>query len=80
MLTNDQMTPNRFLTWAVARKKISFIQYHLAKGRTIHVCTYTKATAYKAKHANMFKATKDGAFVQSGKSWLCINHCAIRVT
>ena len=78
MITNDQMKPNRFARWANARKRVSFIVSNLNAGKTVQLTTYTKATRYNAKHINMFKATKFGAFVQSGKSWLCIDGVDVR--
>lgn len=78
MLTNDQMKPNRFARWAKARKRVSFIVSNLQAGKTVQITTYTKATRYTAKHINMFKATKSGAFVQSGKNWLCIDGVDVR--
>lgn len=78
-MTNDEMKANRFARWAKARKTVAAIKEQLAKGRTVQITTYTKAVRYKAVHAEMFKATRNGAFVQRGKSWDCIDYCAIRV-
>ena len=57
-MTNEQMKANRFLTWHKARKLVAKIQANLAAGRTVQIGTCTKATNYKAKHVDMFKATK----------------------
>ena len=78
MLTNDQMIAGRFARWAEARKKIAWIKEHLAAGHTVQLTTYTKCTRYKAKHMDMFKATKSGAYVQRGTAWDCIDGCDIR--
>jgi hypothetical protein len=51
----------------------------MAEGRTVYLCTMTKATKLTSKHINMVKAAKNGAFVQSGKNWLCIDGCGIKV-
>jgi len=77
-MTNDQMKANRFARWANARKRIAFIVSNLQAGKTVQLTTYTKATRYTAKHIEMFKATKSGAFVQSGKNWLCIDGVDVR--
>lgn len=73
MLTNAQMKAGRYATWANARKKVAWIQAQLAKGNTVQITTYTRATRYTAKHASMFKATKTGAYVQRGKAWDCFD-------
>ena len=78
-LTNEQMKPNRFLRWHKARKKIAAIKAHLSQGHTVQIGTMTHATNYKAKHIDMFKATRSGAYVQRGKSWDCIDFCKISV-
>jgi hypothetical protein len=77
-LTNSQMTAGRFLRYARARKRVAWIKAQLAAGRIVQVTTYTKATRYAARQANMFTATKTGAFVQRGKSRDCIDLCDLR--
>jgi len=79
MLTNDQMTANRFARWAKARHKLALITDHLTTGRTVVVSTYTKATKYDARHVAMFKATRTGLYVRRGKAWDCIDGCTVRV-
>lgn len=78
MLTNEQMTPNRFGRWASARKRVAWIQARLAEGRTVYVCTMTRQTAYTSKHADWFKATKSGAYVRQGKGYVCIDPCGLQ--
>lgn len=78
MLTNQDMTPNRFLRWHKARQRIAWIKARLAEGATVQLTTYTRATRYTAKHAEMFRATKTGALVQRGKRWDCIDGCDVR--
>jgi hypothetical protein len=39
----------------------------------------TKVTKLTSKHIGMVKAAKNGAYVQSGKSWVCIDGCSIKV-
>ena len=77
MLPNSAMKPNRFLTMHVARKRIAWIKAQLGAGRDVYVSTYLRHTKYQPKHADMFKAFKNGAFVQRGKSWDCIDGCKI---
>jgi len=70
MITNDQMLAGRFARWAQARKRHAWILARLAEGRTVYLRTHLRCTAYKARHAEMFKATKSGFYVQSGRSWV----------
>lgn len=77
-MTNEQMKPNRFLRWAKARKRIAWIKAQLGAGKTVQVATALKATRYTAKHLDMFKAARNGAFVQRGKNWDCIDGCDVR--
>jgi len=72
-MTNDEMKAGRFLRWHTARRKIDWIKTRLSEGCTVQLTTYTKTTRYKAKHADMFKANRNGAWVQRGKSWDCID-------
>jgi hypothetical protein len=78
-MTNDQMKAGRFVTWAKARKRLSAIQEAFSAGKSVYVCTQTKATRYTAKHAEMFRATKSGLFVQRGKGWDCLDFTALRM-
>ena len=78
MLTNDQMKPNRFAKWAKARAKVAAIKAHLKADGRVVLGTCTKAWVFTAKHADMFKATKSGAYVQHGKGWDCIDFSAIK--
>jgi riboflavin synthase alpha subunit len=78
-MTNAEMKANRYYRWAKARKLVAAIRSHLAQGHTVQLTTYTKVTRYSAKHVDMFKATRSGAYVQSGKSWLCIDGCKVSV-
>ena len=72
-ITNSQMIAGRFLRYARARQRVAWIKAQLAAGRIVQLTTYTKATSYDARHADMFKATKTGAYVRRGKSWDCID-------
>jgi hypothetical protein len=72
-ITNPQMIAGRLLRYARARQRVAWVKAQLAAGRIVQLTTYTKATSYDARHADMFKATKAGAFVRRGKSWDCID-------
>lgn len=77
MLTNTQMTKGRFLRLYHATRKVRWIGEQFAKGNTVYVSTYTKVTKYTAKHADMFKATKTGLYVQHGNHWLNADGCGL---
>ena len=77
-MTNDQMKPGRFLRWQQARRTAAKIAAHLASGGKVVVGTYTRATVFSGRHAELFRATRSGLYVRSGKHWDCIDHCAIR--
>ncbi|MDE2099702.1 MAG: hypothetical protein KGL39_20785 [Patescibacteria group bacterium] len=79
MLTNAQMTPNRYGRWARARRMVRDIQTVLQAGGTVIVATYLHAQQFgKPSQAAMFKATRTGAYMQRGKHWDCIDGCSIR--
>ena len=77
MLHNSAMKPNRFLTMQSARNRVAWIKARLAAGDDVYISTYLRSTRYQPKHADMFKAFKNGAFVQRGKNWDCIDGCKI---
>lgn len=70
-MTNEQMKPNRFGRWAANRKLYRRIMDTLNSGGIVTIATYTRAAHYDRRHANMFKVTRTGVFVQRGKSWDC---------
>jgi hypothetical protein len=78
-MSNTDMKPRRFLRWHEARKRVAHIVNNLNAGRTVYLCTPMRAIKLTAKHADMLKATKTGAYVQMGKRWDCIDGCAIKV-
>lgn len=78
MLTNEQMKANRYGRWAAARKLVNRIQSTLNAGGYVVIGTYTKAVQYDSRHADYFKATRNGAYVQRGKTWDCIDYCGFR--
>ena len=77
-MTNDQMKPGRFLRWQQARRTAAKIAAHLTSGGKVLVCTYTRATVYSRRHADMFRATSSRLYVRKGTHWDCIDYCAIR--
>jgi hypothetical protein len=77
-MTNDEMKPNRYGRWAQARKKIAFIKGHLEQNHTVEIATALRVYRLKKKHIEMVKATRTGAFVQSGSKWFCIDYTSIR--
>ena len=80
MLTNAQMISNRFGRWARARRMVNAIRSHLAAGHTVMLYTHLKATKFsKPEHAEMFKAARDGAYVQRGTCWDCIDYCGVKI-
>ena len=78
-MTNEQMTPRRYLRWQMARRKVAAIKSHLSQGHEVYLCTMTRAIKLTAKNIDMVKATKSGAYVQRGKGWDCIDGCGIQV-
>jgi hypothetical protein len=72
------MVAGRFLRYPRARKRVAWIKAQLAADRIVQLTTYTKATRYDARHVDMFKATKVGAFVRRGKNWDCIDFSDLR--
>jgi hypothetical protein len=79
MIKNSQMKANRYLTWHKARRTVAAIVSHLEMGHAVIISTYTRHTKYTKKHIDMFKAAKNGVFVQSGKNWNCIDGTKITV-
>ena len=79
-MDNSKMEANRFDRWAKARHTHRLIVQHLHSGGKVVIATYTRAAVYSKQHAEMFKATKTGLYVQSGKRWLCLNFSDIRLT
>jgi len=76
-MTNNQMKSGRFLRWHEARRKIEWIVAMLEAGTMVQLTTYGHAMRYTRKHTEMFKATRSGAYVQSGYQWVCIDGCQI---
>lgn len=73
-MTNEEMKAGRFLRWHVARRKIAWIAARHAQGKTVFIRTATHIFKYPPKCSGMFKATRNGAYVQRGtKKWDCID-------
>jgi hypothetical protein len=78
MISNEEMKAVRYGRWAAARELYAKIQDTLNAGGIVMMSTYTKHTQYEKKHIDMFRCTKDGVYVQRGKSWDCISGCGFR--
>jgi hypothetical protein len=69
-----------------AREKLSAIESALAAGRTVYLCTYTRATKITPKNAARFaaagrpivKATDEHLYMVEGRHYVCADYCAIR--
>ena len=79
MIKNSDMKANRFYVWHKARRRVAAIVAHLEAGRTVYISTYTRSVKCTKKHAGMFKAARNGAYIQSGKRWDCIDGCKVTV-
>ena len=66
-----------FYTPEAAEKALSWIQARLSEGRTVFVTTYTRSTAFKAKHRDMFRVRGKSLEAQYGRQWLDIGGCKI---
>lgn len=77
VLTNAQMTPNRFAKWAYNRRKLRWMREQWAAGRVVYIASYTRTTKATAKHADMFKADARGLWMQSGKNWVDVGLCQV---
>ena len=78
-MTNEQMRPNRYGRWAEARRMVRDIQHALRTGHTVVIATHLKAWQCSTPEcADMFYATRTGAFVQRGTKRTCIDYCSIR--
>jgi hypothetical protein len=64
----------------LAQDKLEAIKSHLlaADANVVIVATYCKATEYRRKHVAMFKVIGKSLYAQRGKSWDCIDGCAVR--
>ncbi len=63
-----------------AIQKLAKIQSHLTadKSNRVVIATAYRSTVCAPKHAGMFRATEQNLYIQRGKSWDCIDYCAIR--
>lgn len=77
-LSNDQMKPDRYLRWHRARRMVARIVETIDAGGMVTLTTYTRQTRYDRRHRDMFRATCNGAYVQRGKAWDCIDYVAVR--
>ena len=77
-LTNSQMIAGRFSSICPCSSTRRLDQSAIGSRSHRSASHIHKATNYNARHADMFKATKAGAFVQRGKSLDCIDLCELR--
>lgn len=69
------------------KEKLSRIESALAAGRTVYLCTYTRAIKITPKNAAKWlaagrpivKASDNHLYVAEGRSYVCADYCAIRV-
>ena len=73
-LPNEKMKANRYAILANAKKKVAWIKDMLAKGHTVAITNHMRSVRYPAKHAEMFVATKSGAYFKSGNKMVCIDY------
>ena len=76
-MSNDKMIAGRYASWAAARKKHAWMLARLAEGHTVYIATALRVYSLKAKHAEMLRASRSGLYMQSGKSWVCIDFCGL---
>ena len=78
-MTNDDMKQNRFGRWYTARKNAAEIKNHLKSGGIVMNANYLKAYQLDSRHVDMIKGTKTGLYMQSGKKWVCIDGCSVKM-
>jgi hypothetical protein len=60
-----------------AERKNSFINEHLAAGRTVYIQTALRTWKLSRKHTAMVKVSGKSIYMQNGKRWDCIDYCKI---
>lgn len=71
-LPNDKMKADRFRRWAVARRRVRWIQDHLKAGHTVQVANGGFVLRLSRRHIDMVKAFRDGVHFQQGKRWVSV--------
>ena len=75
-MNNSEMKANRILKLQSGKRVMKFINDAFDAGKTVYLCTYTRATKFQSKHRAMIKMGKSGSiYVQSGKNWVCADFC-----
>ena len=75
-MSNDQMKPNRFLRWHMARRMYAAITQAIAEGYRVQVTTYTTSRIYA--NLDQFRCTKSSVYSQRGRQWDCIDGASVR--
>jgi len=81
------MKAGRYLIWAQARQLVAALEAALTAGCTVYVCTYTRATKitpacyarWQASGRPLFRASMSGAYMASGRTYVCIDYCSFRI-
>ena len=76
-MSNDEMTPGRFLRWAVARKKHAWIVQRVKEGRTVVLSTHLKGTRIGLAQLSQVRASRTGLLVRHGSKWLDYSHAKL---
>lgn len=80
MLTNDEMTANRFGKIARGRKILRSMSAAWDAGKTVYVSTMTNVTKIAPKHRDAVVMGKSGSlYVRNGKRASCIDFCKITI-
>jgi hypothetical protein len=75
-MTNDQMTPGRYLRMMENKRQYAFIAEALVKGLSIQITTITQSRIYSK--IEQFRLGKSGVYVRRGEYWDCINGAGVR--
>lgn len=78
-MDNSQMKAGRILKLQNGKRLYGSIVSHIRAGGAVNICTHLRTVKMTAKHAEMIKIGKSGSvYLQSGKSWNCIDFCSFR--
>ena len=76
-MNNSEMKANRFARWAYYRALERQIREQFEAGRYVVASTYLRRIKLTAKNNGNLKATRNGLWIQNGKSWQDISLCTI---
>jgi hypothetical protein len=77
MLTNAQMTANRYARWAMARRKLAWIKDRLSAGQTVYLVTAYRSYKITRQTVNALSVSTRGLEMINGKSTLCMDGCKL---